>query len=437
MLIRFSTKNYLSFREKQTLDLMAIREIRDRQEENTIPLADGDALLRTVALYGANASGKSNLFSALAFCTRFMLGSFGNRNATSDIQTVPFLYDNKSRKAPSGFELEFTAGGRWYKYGFSANQKVVETEWLFAREGQEAAMVPRFGRKRVKGEDRIEVHPSFSGADDTIVGKTRENALFLSTCAGLDVKEALTILREIAGWSFQSGGTNKAAMTARMLAEGQNKHAIVRFVHMADPSIDDLGVERVEHDTDQVGADGEVVRTVGFRVEMGHKLASGKKRTLPFGALGSLGTQKAFALAGPVFRALDQGTVLFIDELESSLHPMLTREIIKLFNNPTTNPQNAQLVFNTHDTHLLDCEVYNPALGRKEQLLRRDQVYFAERTGEYSSRLYSLADFTPETDEHLPEGDSPETEYLTGRYGAIPFIGNFSFGNEKKGDSGK
>ena len=117
--------------------------------------------------------------------------------------------------------------------------------------------------------------------------------------------------------------------------------------------------------------------------------------------------------------------MIFIDELDSRLHPILTREIIKLFNDPKTNPENAQLVFNTHDTNLLNCKVYSPSRNKKEQLLRRDQVYFVERTGDYASRIYSLVDFHYEDGSQVRNDASFEKEYLAGEYGAIPFIGTF------------
>ena len=151
---------------------------------------------------------------------------------------------------------------------------------------------------------------------------------------------------------------------------------------------------------------------------------------LPLELLGSFGTQKAFELAGPIFKAISNGQLLFIDELDSRLHPIVTREIIKLFNNARTNPKSAQLVFNTHDTNLLNCKVYSTVRKKKEQLLRRDQIYFVERTGEFVSKMYSLVDFKYEDGASVRNDASFEKEYLAGVYGAIPFIGDFDFGGD-------
>ena len=428
MLIRFSLENFLSFRERQTLDMMAVRTCKERRDENTIRYNDKDSLLRSIALYGANASGKSNLFSAMSFCADFILSSALDRGAAEDICVIPFLYDGTSSALPSLFELEFTHGANRYRYGFSATSRMVVSEWLYAGQWDSSSLKPRFVRKRENDEDMIEVHPSFVGADSLIVEKTRGNALFLSTCAGLAVAEAEDILKEVAAWSFVLASQDRMAVTARMLEGGDCRDAVLRFVNMADPSIDDLQVERMEYDSGRIGADGRSVKRFRYRVVMKHSLGSGESMSLPLYSLGSLGTRKAFELAGPIFKALAHGAFIFIDELDSRLHPILTREIIKLFNSTDTNPKNAQLVFNTHDTNLLNCKVYSPSRDRREQLFRRDQVYFVERTSEYVSKMYSLSDFRDEGGAAVRNDASFEKEYLAGEYGAIPFIGNFDFG---------
>ena len=430
MLIRFSVENYLSFRERQTLDLTATRTCKERREENTFQVSSKDSLLRTVGLYGANASGKSNLFSALGFFIDFVRTSFGEREATAGIETIPFMFDEVSRTLPSSFEIEFIIGEVWYKYGFSADEKRVLSEWLYFKDLDATTFKPKFLRKVVEGEDSIDVASSFVGADDLIVEKTRENALFLSTCAGLAVGEAIGIVKEMVSYVFWLASSDRPNFTADMLEHGENRTDILKLIKKADPSVDDVEVERVEVDTGKTRANGTPIKRVRFRVTMLHNWDDDRKTRLPLYGLGSLGTRKAFELAGPIFAALSSGSVLFIDELDSRLHPILTREIIKLFNSPETNPKNAQLIFNTHDTNLLNCKVYTPSRDKKEQLLRRDQIYFVERTGEYASRMYSLIDFKDEDGASVRNDASFEKEYLEGRYGAIPFIGAANFARE-------
>ena len=427
MLIRFSLENFLSFRDRQSLDMMAVRTCKERREENAFLCGTNDRVLRSVALYGANASGKSNLFHAMRFFVFFIRESAFNRTASDDIAVVPFLFDGDSKSKPSNFELEFTVGDVWYKYGFSVTSQVIESEWLYAREIGSSAMKARFVRKRENGEDEIEVHPSFVGADTLIIEKTRENALLLSTCAGFAVAEAESILKEISSWMFVMASQTRIHATAQMIDCGECRESVLRFVNMADPSIDDLDVEKIDYDSGMVGSDGKPVRRMKYRVMMRHKMREAKNITLPLELLGSLGTRKAFELAGPIFKALSKGSLLFSDELDSRLHPILTREIIKLFNDPNTNPRNAQLVFNTHDTNLLNCKIYSANRKKKEQLLRRDQIYFVERTREFVSKMYSLVDFKYDDGASVRNDASFEKEYLAGEYGAIPFIGKFDF----------
>ena len=142
MLIRFSLENFLSFRERQTLDMLAVRTCKERREENTFPLDGKDALLRTVALYGANASGKSNLFKAMFSCVDFIRTSSFERAATDDIPVIPFLFDTASADMPTIFELEFIVEEVWYKYGFSVTAKRIESEWLYTKTKDSAMLKP-------------------------------------------------------------------------------------------------------------------------------------------------------------------------------------------------------------------------------------------------------------------------------------------------------
>lgn len=431
MLIRFTVENFLSFRDRQTLDLMAVRTCKERKDENTFPISEKDSALRTVGLYGANASGKSNLFEAFGFCANFIQMSFAERSASESIETIPFLYDESSKDNPTAFELEFTIGNTWYKYAFALTDKVIKSEWLYAKDCNAGTFKPKFIRARENDEDGIDVK-SFDSADDVIVEKTRDNALFLSTCAALAVPEALAIVRELGSYLFFSAGADRPNATARMIEDGQQKDAIVGMVSKADPSVQDLSVERIEIDTGRTRANGSAIKRTKYRVMMLHKNDNGGYTSLPLYGLGSLGTRKAFELAGPIFSALASGTVIFIDELDSRLHPILTRELIKLFNNPKTNPKNAQLIFNTHDTNLLNCKVYSPSRDKKEQLLRRDQIYFVERTGEFVSKIYSLVDFRDEDGTAVRNDASFEKEYLAGKYGAIPYIGELFLTEDEK-----
>lgn len=438
MIVRFSVENYLSFNERQTLDLSAVKTCKERRSENTFVIDKDSALLKVVAIYGANASGKSNLFKALMFMLSFIYDSFANQYALEDLPLATFLFDEGSTLKPAVFELEFSVGGVWYKYGFKiSNVRVVE-EWLYRKTVKQSRMKALFVRSHESEGDIINPHLEFVGADEVVVEKTRENALFLSACASLAVKEAMMIVDALHNSvSFVSTQQARREMTAAMYADGKQKENILKFLKKTDPSIDDLLVEPYELDTGRSRANGDPIFRKRYHVFLSHKLSdSGQDVKFPLYALGSLGTRKAFELAGPIYAALASGATIFIDELDSRLHPILTREIIKLFNSTENNPNNAQLVFNTHDTNLLSSKCFNPVTQKKECVLRRDQIYFVERDGSYASKLYSLVDFKDEEGDSIRNDASFEKDYLAGRYGSIPFIGDFSFiGDRKNGEN--
>lgn len=429
MIIRFSVENYLSFNERQTLDLTAVKTCKERRDENTFAIDKDNALLKVVAIYGANASGKSNLFKALSFMLSFVYDSFADQYTLEDFPLAPFLFDESNTSKPAVFELEFVVGGVWYKYGFKlTNVRVVE-EWLYRKAAKQNRMKALF--VRCHGDDGDIINPSsdFTGADEIVVEKTRENALFLSACASLAVKEAMAIVDALRkSVAFISTQQTRRDTTAAMYADGKQRENILRFLKKTDPSIDDLLVEPYELDTGRSRTNGDPIFRKRYHIFISHKLSDrGQDIKLPLYALGSLGTRKAFELAGPIYAALASGVTIFIDELDSRLHPILTREIIKLFNSTENNPHNAQLVFNTHDTNLLSCKCLNLETQKKECVLRRDQIYFVERDGTFASKLYSLVDFKDEDGDSIRNDASFEKDYLEGRYGSIPFIGDFSF----------
>ena len=429
MLVRFSVENYLSFREKQTIDFMAVRTCKERRDENTFAIGKDDALLKVVALYGANASGKSNLFMALRSMLLLVSDSFSDSEILEYELLAPFMFEPGCLLKPSVFELEFIIGERWYKYGFATTNKDIHKEWLYSRTGASGKMKQLFIRLNDGVEDSILPSDDFVGADEVVVEKTRPNALFLSTCAGLAVKEAMDIVKHLREKVMYVSTHARSMQTASLFVAGKLRDNILQLLRKTDPCIDDLIVEPYDRDTGRTRPSGEPIVRRQYRVFVIHKGQSEDPKDvvrLPLYALGSLGTRKAFELAGPLYVALSTGATILIDELDSRLHPILTREIIKLFNSTANNPMNAQLVFNTHDTNLLSCKSYNAQSKKRECVLRRDQVYFAERTGDFASRIYSLIDFKDENGASVRNDASYEKDYLDGRYGSIPFIGELS-----------
>lgn len=419
MLLRFSVENFLSIREPQALSLAAARSCGERSGENAFPAFGGRvSLLKCAVMYGANASGKTNFMKAFAFFLDFALHSADAAFVGEPVPVMPFLFDESSRGRPSVFEAELVDGAFLYRYGFAVSRERVEREWLFRRSSETGFESLLFARERRRGLFRI--GKSFRGADRAVREKTRGNALFLTTCAQFAVPEAGRVLGALGNDFFLLTGEGLSPGISRTVewldrGDGPRRERIARFLRQTDPCLDELFVRDAEPGRPEGrGARPPAGKRLFFRTRF-------QKEELPLEAFCSLGTWKAAALAGPVFDALDRGATLFADELDARLHPILTQSVIRLFNSASDNPRNAQLVFNTHDTGLLNCRVGGGRAGRKEALLRRDQIYFVERDAGLASRLYSLIEFKNGGGARVRSDASFEKEYLAGAYGAIPF----------------
>lgn len=426
MFISFTIANAYSFYDSQTLSARAVKTCKERQESATFKLfpEKDERLVKTLAVYGANASGKSNIFYALFDMLRTVLYSASTLQTERSPFVTPFFFSDQSLQEPSTYTLEFLIGDWQYKYGYSATGSGIVGEYL-VRKGQKGRVYKElFSRSLVDGKNRINIDKAF-GADELVVSKTRTTALFLSTCALLAVPEAEKIVNYFAeGFKVVSADRMTPNYTSEVLGHGRYKDEIVRFLKMTDPGIGDIDVTSRERETGKLLPDGSKEVTTYFEPLVSPVMKNGtvSPKQLPLVMIASLGTIKAFNLSAHIFEALDKGTVLVLDELDSRLHPLLTKEIIRLFNSSETNPRNAQLIFNTHDTNLLGVKVYNKNEGRKVYLLRRDEIYFVEKNGEMCSRIYSLIDFRKGRNK-VRNDASYEKDYLEGLYGAIPYIG--------------
>ena len=421
MLIDFSVQNYRSIKQKQLLSLASAKG-SELQETNTfqsdIPNLPG--LLRSAIMYGANASGKSNVVKALGFMHFFVLNSFGALQEGQLIPVKPFLFDPETSKSPSEFEITFVSDAVRYQYGFAATQQRIIGEWLIAYpEGKPQRWFDRvFDQSTSAYEWRFSRH--FLGQKEVIKTATRSNALFLSTAIQLNNDQ----LKPVFGWFLNKleiilpGADINLQFTIDRCSSEEEKRRVLAFMNAADMSIVNIQLEKKPFDPAIVppfiGAElrekliadmrGKELTAVNFV----HDAGTGS------GVLDlheeSQGTQKLFAFAGPWLDVLSRGRILIIDELDTSLHPLLVRHLISLFHTPGLNRNNAQLVITTHDTTLLDPDIF-----------RRDQVWFTEKNANGATSLYSLVEFKPRKNEAFERG------YLKGRYGALPFIGEFAF----------
>jgi AAA15 family ATPase/GTPase len=423
MLIEFRITNYRSFLTPQSLTLTT-NTATELQEKNTFvsPVSNLPRLLRSAVVYGPNAAGKSNLVQAISFMKGFVLSSARESQEGKKIDVTPFLFTLQSSRNPSEFEVLFIQDGIRYQYGFEVNSKRVTGEWLFAYpEGRAQKWFERNYAPETQ-KDIWYFGPKFTGHRKVWQEATRSNALFLSTAIQLNNEQ----LKPVFNWFDKTlvvlGERESIAPVFSIgeCEEAEKKKKILKFMNAADLSITDIALEKKDFSMEDLRA--EMPQSIKEEIAKdlkGKKLTrllfmhpssdNGKDVALDFDKE-SAGTRKLFELAGPWLDVLDKGLVFFIDELDTSLHPLLVRFLLSLLHNPETNPHNAQLIFATHDTTVLD-----------QTLMRRDQVWFVEKDEENATRLYPLSDYKPRKGEALQKG------YLYGRYGALPFPGELRF----------
>ncbi|MBX2998800.1 MAG: ATP-binding protein [Caldilineaceae bacterium] len=421
MLVEFSVANYRSFRNQVTLSMVAsaLKAKYPELDEKNLFTAPGDVnLLTSAAIYGANASGKSNLIAAFHFMRQFVINSPKNTERTGGIEAEPFRLDPQTVGEPSFFEVVFIADGKRYRYGFEVTREKVEAEWLYVvPTSREAKLFEREG-------DDISLGERFRAEGRDLIDRTRPNALFLSVVAQFNGEVAQTVLEWFRSVGIATGLSDMGMrlFTQQQLLDGHLAEEIAALMQRFDLGIEDLLVEKVPPSSPllpahasaemhtilepflDLVATGErvAVRTIHRRVD---ELGQTGTEIFDLDEHESEGTKKLFAMSGPLVETLRNGEVLVVDELDARLHPLLTREIVKLFNDPETNPHHTQLIFATQDTNLLD-----------NRLLRRDQIWFVEKDRQGASHLYSLAEFKVRNDA------SYEKEYMQGRFGAIPFL---------------
>ncbi|MBK8052801.1 MAG: ATP-binding protein [Saprospiraceae bacterium] len=422
MLLEFSVANFLSFSERKTLSLVA-SSISDYKETNTFT-SERHTLLNGAIIYGANASGKSNFIRAMSTMKRIVMQSF-NQSSTKTLDVTPFLLNTETENSPSYFEVLFEILNVRYRYGFEITNKEVVSEWLFeSKKNAEKLLFVREG-------DGIEVSPSFKEAEN-LESKTRNNALFLSIIDQFNGVTAKRIMNWFNNLITISGLTheNYEMITLKLLEKGDVTQTMGDFYFTLELGFDGINVKKEKLNSKNLLEIGQesVAKSFIKDIEDGYHFDiktfhdkydkhNNKSGEIEFDMRSqeSAGTNKVFNISGPIFDVLHNGGVLVIDELDSSLHPLMTLAITRLFNSEKDNSKNAQLIFTTHDTNLFSYGKY-----------RRDQIYFVEKDKYGASDLYSLVEYREEDGNKVRKDRSFESDYIQGRYGAIPYIGDIS-----------
>jgi len=396
VLLGFTVANVLSLRDEQTLSLVSdgldngparlAGVVVERRPVRALPV---------VGIYGANASGKSNVLGALRLMRAAVLDSHAEWTRIDGVPRTPFALDPEVAKAPSSFEVDLVIDKTRWVYGFALGDSRVEAEWLhvyphgrrqvwFDRDAG-AAETFRFPGDHLKGERA------------TLARLTRPNALFLSTAAAYNHPQLSVLHRWFHGnlWLVtpENDRTERERFTSRRLLT-EDRTRILELLRVADLGIDEVEIVRQDPDPPRT----RLVRTSG-----------GRRTAFDFDDE-SYGTRNWFALLGPLLLALKDGAVLLVDELDASLHPALVTEFIRLFQDPAANPKSAQLIFTSHDTTPLGAATGDRPLGR-------EQVWLTEKRADGATELYPLTDAHPRKDENLERG------YRAGRYGGVPQVG--------------
>ena len=394
MLIQFSVENYLSIKDKIVLSMLASRDT----EHPEYLIIDGNKNhLKSTVIYGANASGKSNVLNAFWFMVNYVLTSH-NQQVHKAIERSPFKFDRETPTRPSSFEVIFTANGIRYVYGFSVTDKAVVEEYLYYYPNGRQALI--FERKDTT-DFRFTVDIE---EQSTLKERTSANKLYLSVASNWSYSKVIPVLEWFASCQIitKHSVANAYGLEAEQLKDDDYRRVIASMLRVADFGIQSLQVRDSEPMPPQSGdifPNVEAVHTV--QDTEGNAASYTLNMTEE-----SDGTNSYFKLIGIVKKALDHGTLLVADEMDAHLHPLLTKHLVSLFNSTEFNPNGAQLIFTSHNTNLLDLDV-----------LRRDQIWFTEKDEQTAATdLFSLYYFSIRKDAKVEKG------YLIGRYGAIPFI---------------
>jgi uncharacterized protein len=439
MLLRFGVFNHRSIRDYQEVKF-TVSSLKDDESGLIYPGFDDitenlEAKIKIVpvtAIYGANASGKSTFLEALDFLVDAI--KYSHRRTTSSSKTPynPFMLDEDSKRSPSGYDIDFALDDTRYHYGFTVDGKRIVSEWLysFPLKATRSVRSVLFHRDHTEKEEYY-FGKSLKGENKQIARLTRDNVLFISSAAQNSHPQLSQIYdyfsEKVMSRMHRSENTEYigSQVFAYFSEDNDKRERALSFLKAADIGISGMDFSKVpfEEDAkkmldelDQLLSKYSETPTMGLsekeriQVEFFHHGNGGKKYSIKLQNESS-GTLALLQILGPVFQVLNDGGILIIDELNTYLHPLVSKELVKLFSSRKTNPKGAQLISSTHDTNMLSAG-----------LLRRDQFWFAEKDNSGVTHIYSLSDIKVRKEDNFERG------YIEGRFGAVPLFG--LFGND-------
>lgn len=412
MIIEFSVQNYKSIKELQTISFLAanLKSKNPLLDEQNVHLAKSNLkLLKSIGLYGANGSGKSNIVKACHAMLWIIKESMKNDEILKK-RIDPFRLNSQTINEPSYFQLQFLIDGKRYRYGFEATSTAIISEWLFGP----AQKKETYYFTRSEGE--IKINQEYFREGLKLSDKTSETNLFLNVVNAFNGPISKVLKQYFTGSIRISSATSARGFrdeTLNFMEDELAANRIIQLLNDADFGINEITLGK-NSEIDPLSANihsNKLSREVYTHREIfdDEGVIEGKER-FEFDKHESAGTRRIFNLSGILIKTLTFGRTLIIDEFDARFHPLLSRKIVEMFHSPKLNKKGAQLLFITHDTNLLD-----------KELLRRDQIYFAEKNKLGSTHFYSLFDF-----KGIRNDASYEKDYILGKYGAIPFLGDFN-----------
>lgn len=417
MLLQFCFSNYMSFEGEGILDMRASgsnelsSHVRNNLNERVLPVT---------AIYGANASGKSSVFRAFLFMRHLVIFSLAFSEVEKEklfnkLKIEPFKFSG-NREKPSEFEINYInkRDGKeiYYSYGFKIDNSGILEEYLASntktrvKRNEEYSYI--FKRER---NQKLYLDSSIEKFRENLEISLKDKTLLVSLGASLNIDELI----KVQSWFINAKAIDFSNSLNNMLRENilpskieetqKIKNELVDFINSFDDSIIDIEIEKISFDDGDSDKDNYRIYTV-------HK-SDGETSTARISMNEeSSGTKKMFSLYQTLLDVLEKGGVFFADELDIKLHPLLMRNILLTFTDKEKNPNNAQLIFTTHNTIYMDMD-----------LLRRDEIWFVEKD-KGASKIYSLDDITNEKGEKVRKDSNYEKHYLLGNYGAIPNLKN-------------